>query len=170
GKRKLAREDLDTAIALYPDSTWAFVNRALLSLEESDLDGARADFARLAPPSYSDAPDGQDSGPAKHEFPTVRLGPVRLKAMLTSALRSARGCRRADTHLNLAWMRAAGIPVPRRPAPHARLLYWMRWKGLPSPADLVFGPGTLTEAQARQACGRLTSNARDAGSSHNGPA
>ncbi len=157
GLRREARADLDKAIELYPDSIWAYVNRALLSLEENDLAGARADFARLAPPSYADAPDeaarARPKSPA-HVFPETPLGPARLGALLRSALRAARGCRRADSHLNVAWMRAAGIPVPRRPAPQSRLLYWMRWKGLPTPPELVFGPGTMTAREAREACGR----------------
>lgn len=159
GLRKKARADLDKAISLYPDSTWAFVNRALLSLDEGDLAGARSDFARLTPPSYSDVPDGSQRGRkrrAAYSFAEVRLGPARLGTLLRAALRSARGCRRADYHLNAAWMRAAGVPIPKRPAPHARLLYWMRRKGLPTPPELVFGPGTLTERQALQACGRVT--------------
>lgn len=164
GLREQARADLDKAIELYPDSIWAFVNRALLRLEEDDLAGARADFARLAPPAYADAPDGGASSDA-HLFTEIPLSPARLGALLRSALRSARGCRRADSHLTVAWMKAAGIPVPRRPAPQSRLLYWMRWKGLPTPPELVFGPGTLTARQAREACGRLTAGARAGASS-----
>lgn len=173
GLRREARADLDRAIELYPDSIWAFVNRALLSLDEGDLAAARADFARLAPPSYADAPDGaaqERPGSAAHVFSETRLGAARLGTLLRSALRAARGCRRADSHLNVAWMRAAGIPVPRRPAPQARLLYWMRWKGLPTPAELVFGPGTMTARQAREACGRLTSGAKAGATSHSAPA
>ncbi|MDP3540992.1 MAG: tetratricopeptide repeat protein [Elusimicrobiota bacterium] len=173
GLRREARADLDRAIELYPDSIWAFVNRALLSLEEGDVAAARADFARLAPPSYADSPDESAAGrpgTSAHVFPETRLGAARLGTLLRSALRAARGCRRADSHLNVAWMRAAGIPVPRRPAPQARLLYWMRWKGLPAPAELVFGPGTLTARQAREACGRLTSGAKAGAISHSVPA
>lgn len=162
GLREAARADLDKAIELYPDSIWAFVNRALLRLEEGDLDGARSDFARLAPPAYADAPDEAAGGSRDpdHSFAELELPPARLEALLSSALRLARGCRRADSHLNVAWMKAAGIPVPRRPAPQSRLLYWMRWKGLPTPPELVFGPGSMTAAQARAACGRLTAGAR----------
>lgn len=154
GLRKQSREDLDTAIALYPDSIWAFVNRALLKLDQADFAGALADFARLAPPSYA-GPDGfQDKrhGPAGYAYAGVPLRPARLKTLLRSLLRLARGCRRADTHLNVAWMAAAGIPVPRRPAPQSRLLYWMKSAGLPAPPELVFGPETLTEREARHAC------------------
>lgn len=172
GRRQLARADLDAAIKLYPDSIWAFVNRALLSLEESDLKGARADFARLAPPSYAGAAGSERSGgatPPGYAFAELPLGPARLKSLLRSVLRLARGCRRADTHLNVAWMAAAGIPLPKVPAPQARLLYWMRSKGLPTPPELVFGPGTLSERQARVACGRLTAGAKAGGSSRSSP-
>lgn len=173
GLRKLSREDLDTAISLYPDSIWAFVNRALLKLEQADLKGALADFARLAPPSYAGTPDGSQDGrlgPSGYAYADVPLRPARLRTLLRSLLRLARGCRRADTHLNVAWMTAAGIPVPKRPAPQSRLLYWMRSAGLPTPPELVFGPGTLSEQQARQACGRLTSSARAGESSRSVPA
>jgi hypothetical protein len=140
----------------------------LLSLEKRRK-GARADFARLAPPAYVDAPDGGTTTD-DHRFAEPSLAPARLGSLLRSALRLARGCRRADSHLNVAWMKAAGIPAARRPAPQARLLYWMRWKGLPAPPDLVFGPGTLTEREARAACGRLTAGATAGASSRSVPA
>lgn len=165
GQNKAARVDLDTAITLYPDSIWALVNRALLNLDESNLKGARADFARLAPPTYVNVPDDPKTRrplPPSHYFPEIKLTPARMKTLLRSALRLARGCRRADTHLNISWMQAAGIPLPPRATPQARLLYWMRWKKLPTSDVLPFGPDTLSEEQALQACGRTKGRSRSA--------
>jgi tetratricopeptide (TPR) repeat protein len=149
GRRREARADLDAALALSDASVWALANRALLGLDEGDEAGARRDFARLAPARYRDVPDdgsGVDRGSYVYEEPD--LPAERLRALLEEALKAARGCRRFDAHLNAGWMRAAGAPVPPRPAPGSRLLYWLRFKGAPAPPETVFGAGAVSEAEA----------------------
>ena len=161
GRAALARADLDSAVGLSDSSVWAFVDRALLRLELGDVPGAKHDFARLAPARYVDAPDdgsGRDAG--RHEFVEPDLTPERMKEILESALRAARGCRRFDAHLNAAWMRAAGVPVPPRPSPQTRLLHWLRASGVPCPPEVVFGFGTVTEADAERALSGGPSSAR----------
>ncbi|HEX4048995.1 MAG TPA: tetratricopeptide repeat protein [Elusimicrobiota bacterium] len=152
GRPELARADLDSALELSESSIWARVNRALLRLDLGDEAGARHDFARLAPARYEDAPDdgtGRDAG--RHVFDEPALAPARMREALLSALRAARGCRRFDAHLNAAWMRAAGVPVPERPSPQARLLHWLRAAGLPCPPEVSFGPGAVTGEDAERA-------------------
>ncbi len=152
GRAQLALADLDSAVELSDSSIWALVNRALLRLELGDEPGARHDFARLAPARYEDAPDdgtGQDRG--RYVFVEPDLPPERMKEVLQAALRAARGCRRFDAHLNAAWMRAAGVPVPPRPSPQARLFYWLRASGVPCPPEVVFGFGTVSEEDAERA-------------------
>ena len=152
GRSARARADLDKAIELSDASVWARVNRALLRLEDGDEAGARHDFARLAPARYQDAPDdgtGKDLG--LYVFDDPVLPPERMKEVLESVLRAARGCRRFDAHLNAAWMRAAAVPVPARPSPSARLLYWLRASGLPCPPETAFGFGAVTEGDAERA-------------------
>ena len=152
GRDHLASADLDSAIALSDSSIWARVNRALLRLQLGDEAGARHDFARLAPARYEDAPDdgsGQDRG--RYVFDEPTLAPERMKEVLESALRAARGCRRFDAHLNAGWMRAAGVALPARPSPQSRLLYWLRASGLPCPPEVSFGFGTVVESDAARA-------------------
>lgn len=149
---ELARADLDSALELSDASIWARVNRALLRLALGDEAGARHDFARLAPARYEDAPDdgtGRDLGRYVYDEPAASS--ARMKEVLESALRAARGCRRFDAHLNAAWMRAAGVAVPPRPSPSARLLYWLRASGLPCPPEVAFGFGAVSEGDAERA-------------------
>ncbi len=139
--RKLKRypealKDLADVIAISGDKPWAHVNRALVLLERKDLLGAYKDFARM----YLD----------HHDVDRLTASPftaAKLKSILEAGLKAARGCRRSDPHLNIGWMRAAGIAVPPKPAPGSRLRYWTRSMGIPTPADSV-DPKAVTEAQA----------------------
>lgn len=149
GRAALAFADLDAALELSDGSIWARVNRALLRLAAGDEAGARRDFARLAPARYEDAPD--ESGGGRYVYDEPALPAARMKSLLESALRAARGCRRFDAHLNAAWMRAAGVDVPERPTPSARLLYWLRGRGVPCPPETVFGFGAVSEEDAEKA-------------------
>lgn len=124
GKKKESLKDLADVIAISGDKPWAHVNRALLKLEQKDLEGAYADFASM----YLNYQDLDRLG--KSPFTAVKL-----KSLLEAALAAARGCRRSDPHLNIGWMKAAGIAVPARPALGSRLRYWTRSAGVPTPAD-----------------------------------
>jgi len=115
-------QDLADAIAISGDKPWARVNRALIRLEQKDLPAANADFAQV----YCDHQDAVS---------VIPLSAARLKELLEAALKAARGCRRSDPHLNIAWMRAAGIPVPPLPAQGSRLRYWARTMTLSTPPD-----------------------------------
>lgn len=151
GRADLSRADLDAALALSESSIWARVNRVLLRLDLGEDAGAREDFARLTPARYVDAPDdgsGRDNGRYVHELPD--LAPTEMRSLSESALTDARGCRRFDAHLNAAWMRRAGVPVPERPAPGARLLYWLKARGAACPPEPAFGFGSASAEDAER--------------------
>ncbi len=154
GRLEESLSGLQGLLAASEDALWARVNRALLHLELGDLASAREDFARLCPPFYRDAPDQRDKPAGETSYLCPGLSPRRMRHILEEALKLARGLRRSDSHLNRAWMRAAGVAVPRRPSPQARLLYWLRAKGLKTPPELVLGPGSLGEDEARLILGR----------------
>lgn len=160
GRGREARLDLDRAIGLSDGAVWAFANRALLRLAEGDEAGARADAGRLMPPRYEDQPDESGAGALRYE---LALPAAPLRELLEEALKAARGCRRSDTHLNCAWMRAAGAPVPERPTPQARLVYWLRAQGAPTTEELSFPPDWPTPASLERRLsprGRPPSSAR----------
>lgn len=121
GRLPQALKDLEDLIAISGDKPWAHVNRALIRLEKKDLAGAYEDFTRL----YQD-----HRGPGAAAKPPFTA--ARLKKLLEAALKAARGCRRSDPHLNIAWMRAAGVPVPPQPASGSRLRYWAMAMKLPA--------------------------------------
>ena len=124
GRFPEALRDLAAVIAISGDKPWAHVNRAMVRLEQNDLVEAYRDFARLYL-NYDEI-----EGIVKSPFPAARL-----KELLDAALKAARGCRRSDPHLNGAWMRAAGIPVPPRPVAGSRLRHWTRAMKIPTPSD-----------------------------------
>jgi len=133
GRRKEALKDLADVIAISGDKPWARVNRALIHLQDKDLMAAYRDFANL----YLD----------EHQKSQIKESPftaAKLKALLESALESARGCRRSDPHLNTGWMKAAGIDVPSKRAPGSPLLYWARAKEIAAPAHWP-NVGAITE-------------------------
>jgi tetratricopeptide (TPR) repeat protein len=139
GRLPEALEDLANVIAISGDKPWAHVNRALIRLEQKDLLEAYKDFAR----TYLSHQEIE--GIAKSPFTASRL-----KELLEAALKASRGCRRSDPHLNIGWMRAAGIAVPPKPASGSRLRYWTRSMGLPTPPDSA-DSRAVTEDQVRGA-------------------
>lgn len=146
--------DLEGLLARAPDALWAYAGRAALRLDAGDARGAAEDFARLMPPFYQDAPDDgtNDSGRFVHRPPVLETR--RLRVLLDEAFRLARGCRRSDPHLNAAWMRAAKIELPAAPPLSARLVYWMRAKGLKTAPEISFAAGLPDENAVRAALGR----------------
>ncbi len=147
GLYKESLADLNDAITRSEDAVWAYVNRALVHLELGDKASAMHDFIRLAPP--------RDLGEAGVKYDDDwSLDERRMRAVLDRALKSALGCRRSDPHLNLAWMRHAGIPLPARPTPQVRLLYWLQEQKVPAPPELVFGTDILTEDAAKDVLSR----------------
>lgn len=139
GRYPEALKDLADVIAISGDKPWAHVNRALVHLERKDLLEAYKDFARL----YLD----------HHDLARISESPftaAKLRSYLEAALKAGRGCRRSDPHLNAGWMRAAGIPVPPKPAPASRFRCWTRSMGIPTPPDSSDN-GSVTEAQVRAA-------------------
>jgi tetratricopeptide (TPR) repeat protein len=145
GRDAQALADLDDAVARSENAIWARVNRALIRLKRNDLAGARDDAGRLMPPVFRSTPS-KPTGWFEHQPP--ELDAARLRGLLERALEQAGGCRRSDPHINMSWMRRAGIPVPPRPSPQSLLVYWMRAQGVQAPPDLVFGADTLTEEEA----------------------
>jgi tetratricopeptide (TPR) repeat protein len=155
GRLDEARADLDQAIARSDGNLWAFANRALVRLAAGDLQGAREDAARLAPPAHAywrqeNAPGAAavDAGLPGYAFVVPELSALELKTLLEETFAAALGCRRWDPHLNMGWMRRAGAPVPPRPSPLMRLRPWLASRGLRVPPELVFGPETITPEQA----------------------
>lgn len=139
GRVPEALKDLADVIAISGDKPWAHVNRALIELDRGDADAAYKDFARL----YLD----------HHELGALGKSPLpaeRLKELLEAALVAGRGCRRSDPHLNVGWMKAAGVPVPAKPGAASRLRYWLRAMKVPMPAD-PRDAGAVTEEQAKAA-------------------
>ncbi len=135
GRLPEALKDLADVIAISGDKPWAHVNRALVHLERKDLLEAYKDFARL----YLD----------HHELAAIRKSPftaAKLRGFLEAALKAGRGCRRSDPHLNAGWMRAAGLPLPAKPAPASRFRCWTRSMGIPTPPDSS-DSNSVTEAQ-----------------------
>jgi tetratricopeptide (TPR) repeat protein len=141
GRLPEALQDLANVIAISGDKPWAHVNRALIRLEQKDLVEAYRDFARV----YLSHQDIDRI--SKSPFTAARL-----KELLEAALEAARGCRRSDPHLNLGWMRAAGIPVPPKPASGSRLRYWARAMKLETPPDPA-DSRSVTETQVLAALG-----------------
>lgn len=128
-------KDLADVIAISGDKPWAHVNRALIHLERGDARAAGLDFGRL----YLDHHDVA-------ELKAAPLPPSRMKKLLLAALKAARGCRRSDPHLNAGWMKAAGVPVPAKPAGGSRLCYWLQEMGVPVPPSSP-DREAVTEAQ-----------------------
>jgi tetratricopeptide (TPR) repeat protein len=118
GRRAEAMRDLDRAIDLSGASVWAWANRALLELDDNRLEAARASFSHLLPPTQDPAPS---------------LRAPQLRAELEAALSAAGGVRRADAHLNRAWMAAGGAHPPEYPAQEERLRAWWLFRGLAVP-------------------------------------
>lgn len=148
GRPQESLRDLDALLASSEETVWALVNRALIRLEQEDYGSAARDFARLAPRFYvPGGPGGADPAPDSW---TITLKLSRLKGLLEQALRLARGCRRSDIHLNLAWMRAAGIAVPAKPSPGCRLLYWLGAAGLRTPPELRHQADALDERDVKR--------------------
>lgn len=123
GRPEESRRDLDEAIALAGDTRipWAYANRSLLRLAGGDESGGLSDYfacvdimTRSAPP-----PDGTD--------------PRAAARALEEAFRLARGCRRNDPHLNLGWMRAAGLKLSS-PQQGAIFRLWFESRGAPMPS------------------------------------
>jgi tetratricopeptide (TPR) repeat protein len=137
GRRAEARRDLNAALRVSDSAPWALANRALLSLDEERPDEAAADFARLLPPVYEDAPDAVRGGAGLLAHRAPALAPGRLREELEAALSAARGVRRSDAHLNRAWMAEAGAAPPERPAPGESLRPWLAFRGLPVAAPQV---------------------------------
>ncbi len=100
GRTRESLTDLDGLLERVPDHPWALVNRALCALALEDEASARRDYLRLV------------YGP-KHGVSAVKRST--MKSVLGKTLAQAGGCRRSDTHVNLGWMRAAGLRVPSRP-------------------------------------------------------
>lgn len=134
-----ALKDLEAVIAISGDKPWAHVNRALIRLRQKNLVEAYKDFARLY--IYH------------HDIEAITASPFtapRLKELLDAALADARGCRRSDPHLNVGWMKAAGVPHPVKPVSGARLRCWIRARGIAAPPDPpVYG--NVTETQVVEA-------------------
>jgi tetratricopeptide (TPR) repeat protein len=138
GRLPEALKDLENVIAISGDKPWAHVNRALIRLEQKDVDESYKDFARLYLPHHELA------GITKSPFSAARL-----KELLEAALKAARGCRRSDPHLNVGWMRAAGVPVPPFQAPGSRLAAWARSMELAAPPSAA--PPAVTAAEVLEA-------------------
>jgi tetratricopeptide (TPR) repeat protein len=142
GRPREALEDLDRLLARVPEHPWALVNRALCSLALGEEAEARRDYLRLL---YGAKP------------PKLNVPPETMRARLDEVLEKARGCRRGDAHLNIGWMRAAGVKTPRRPGGEARLRPWFEARGAAAPAPARRGRAAaegLDEAKARKALGR----------------
>jgi tetratricopeptide (TPR) repeat protein len=139
GRLPESLKDLADVIAISGDKPWAHVNRALVRLEQKDLLGAYKDFALM----YLERRDVE-------RVEKSPLSAAKLKDLLEDALAAARGCRRSDPHLNIGWMRAAGIKMPRIPESGSRLMYWARSMNLPVPPDSL-DPRPIGEEQARAA-------------------
>ncbi len=140
GRVPEALKDLAAVIAISGDKPWAHVNRALIELGRGNVDAAYQDFARL----YLD----------HHELAEQVSPPLpvaKIKDLLTAALAAGRGCRRSDPHLNIGWMRAAGLSIPAMPAPGSRLRYWLRAMAVPMPPDSPRDSRAVTEEQVRSA-------------------
>ena len=132
-------KDLADVIAISGDKPWAHINRALVLLEQQDLDGAYKDFARM----YL-------SRENLNHLEKSPLTAAKLKKLLAAAMKAGRGCRRSDPHLNIGWMRAAGLKIPPIPALDSRLMYWARSRDLPTPLDSLHAR-VIGEEQVREA-------------------
>ena len=101
GRLDEARADLDDAIARSDGNIWAFANRALARLAQGDLQGAREDAARLAPPAHAywlkenaAGAAAVDAGLPGYAFVVPELSALELSTLLEETLSAALGCRR----------------------------------------------------------------------------